>query len=215
MKQIKIKVCGVRSPSNLAELSKLDIDYVGFNFYEKSPRYVSENIEELSAGLPKKIKKVGVFVNSDLDEIIELKRKYSLDYVQLHGYESASYCKFLYVNNIAVIKAFQIKDNFEFKQLNDYEKYCHYFLFDNKSKAYGGSSRKFDWDILKKYDNTKLPYFLSGGIDSDDIKDIKTLKSKGINIYGVDINSRFETEPGTKDVCKVLEFTNKLKVRRK
>lgn len=86
-------------------------------------------------------------------------------------------------------------------------------MFDNRSNVYGGSGKKFDWEILRKYENTKLPYFLSGGIDPNDVKEIKALKKGGINIYGVDINSRFETEPGKKDVCKVLEFVNKIKVR--
>ena len=201
----------MKYPENIEELVKLSIDFIGFNFYDKSPRYLYELTEDIQKSIPGNIKKVGVFVNAELDDIIEIKRKYALDFVQLHGDESPGYCKYLYVNNVSVIKAFQIVSDFNFTELNDYEKYCSYFLFDNKSNAYGGSGRKFNWDILKKYDNTKLPYFLSGGIDLEDVDDIEGLKCGRINIFGVDINSKFEIEPGKKDINKISEFINKLK----
>jgi phosphoribosylanthranilate isomerase len=211
MQKIRIKVCGMKYPDNIKKLVKLPIDFIGFNFYDKSPRYLNEITDDILKLIPDNIKKVGVFVNAELDDVIDIKKKYALDFVQLHGMESPGYCKYLYVHGIKIIKAFQIIENFDFFELNDYEKYCSYFLFDNKSNAYGGSGKKFNWDILKKFDNTKLPYFLSGGIDLEDVDDIEGLKCFRINIFGVDINSKFETVPGRKDVKKIAEFINKMK----
>ena len=201
----------MKDPKEIEELVKLDIDYIGFNFYDKSQRYISSISDDIINIIPKHIVKTGVFVNASLDDVIETARKYRLDMVQLHGDESAGYCKFLYVNGIKVIKAFLISEEFDTKTLNQYETHCSYFLFDNKSNRYGGSGKKFDWDILKKFDNTKLPYFLRGGVSPEDVESVKELKLKKINMYGVDINSKFETAPGRKDVDKIEKFIKELK----
>ena len=211
MHNLKIKVCGMRDPAEIKKLVKLNVDYLGFNFYEKSPRYINCVTQAVLEVIPENIMKVGVFVNAHLDFVIETAKNNKLNIVQLHGNETAGYCKYLYVHGISVIKAFQIGEDFDFKQVNAYETHCKYFLFDNKSKAFGGSGRKFNWNILEKFDNTKIPYFLSGGIDIDDVEEIRNLKFKRISIYGIDINSKFETAPGRKDVEKIAKFIKELR----
>ena len=210
MKNIKIKVCGMKFPENIAALRNLDIDFIGFNFYERSLRYIGDMDHVITAKIPSNIKKVGVFVNSDIDTILELQNYYGLDYVQLHGDETPDFCNELFSQKILIIKAFQIDEKFNFNILNEFEKYCSYFLFDNKSNTYGGSGKKFSWDILKNT-NSKKEYFLSGGIDISDTTVINSFKDKGINVFGVDINSKFEIEPGRKDIIKISDFINKLK----
>ncbi|MBV1924278.1 MAG: phosphoribosylanthranilate isomerase, partial [Flavobacteriaceae bacterium] len=132
----------------------------------------------------------------------------SLDIVQLHGDENPDYCKKLKEKNIKVIKAFQIEDGFNFSELNEYEDQVDYFLFDTKSKGYGGSGKKFNWKILSNYYN-KIPFFLSGGINETDISEIKKLKT--LNIEAIDINSCFEISPALKNTSKVSSFIKKVK----
>ncbi len=127
----------------------------------------------------------------------------------MHGDETPDFCAYLFKQNIKISKAFQVDEDFDFKILDVYKDVCNYFLFDTKTKHYGGSGRKFDWDILSGYDNEK-PFFLSGGIDIDDVQNIKQLK--GLNIFAIDINSKFEIEPGLKDVGKIGVFMEELRL---
>ena len=209
---MKIKICGMKNPDNIEHLAVLKPDYIGFIFYEKSKRFIGNNLHIKDLHIDPAIKKVGVFVNASYDYILNNIRKHALDLVQLHGDETPEFCNFLYKKGIKISKAFQIHEDFDFTKLNDYQTVCDYFLFDTKTKNYGGSGRKFDWDILKRYDNKK-PFFLSGGIDLQDVESIKKLSE--MNIHAIDINSKFEIEPGFKDIGKVgmfMELLNLIEV---
>ncbi len=205
----KIKVCGMRNRQNIDDIAALKPDYMGFIFYPKSPRYIgecysAENINHLSAS----IKKTGVFVNASEQEIYKAVSHFELNAVQLHGNESYELCLLVKQMGVEVIKAFQVDENFDFSELKPYTEVCDYYLFDTKTKAFGGSGHKFDWSILNNYDNNK-PIFLSGGITQDDVKDIMALQH--IHVHAVDINSRFETAPAFKDVVKVAKFIQEIK----
>ena len=207
--KIHIKVCGMRDESNINELIKISPDYIGFNFFKGSLRYVGKDFDpSFTDGIPGNIKKVGVFVSEDIDSVCENGSIYNLDLVQLHGGENADYCRQLYYRGITLIKVFSIKKGFDFTCLSDFEPYCRYFLFDTVCRTYGGSGKKFNWDILKGYNNNK-PVFLSGGIDLADAEQIKNIKD--LDIHAVDINSRFENKPGIKDINKIKEFIQILK----
>ncbi len=174
---MKIKVCGMKNPDNIRELSRLPIDLIGLILYPQSPRYI-ENLdpEDLNI-LPENISRVGVFVNEEEKKVKEAVEKYKLDYVQLHGNESAGYCKKLKLTcpSIKIIKAFSIAEASDFEQTQQYENAADYFLFDTKTPRYGGSGQKFDWSVLVEYKGN-TPFFLSGGISSEDVFSIKKLK---------------------------------------
>ena len=193
---MKIKICGMKYPDNILEVSQLLPDYLGFIFYKKSSRYFDGEIPEI----PKLVKKVGVFVDETLEEIKIKINKYDLDLIQLHGNETPEFCENLKKSTIEIIKVFSVDDDFDFKILAAYEKVCDYFLFDTKGKFHGGNGITFNWQILEKY-KSKKPLFLSGGIGIEEIEKIKTLN---LAIYAIDVNSKFEIEPGLKNVqsCK-------------
>ncbi len=206
---MKIKICGMKYPENIEHLALLKPDFLGFIFYEKSKRFVGDDLLIKDLHIDKNTQKVGVFVNASHEYILENIKKHDLDLVQLHGDETPDFCAYLFKQNIKISKAFQVDEDFDFKILDVYKDVCSYFLFDTKTKHYGGSGRKFDWDILSDYDNEK-PFFLSGGIDIDDAQNIKQLK--GLNIFAIDINSKFEIEPGLKDVGKIGVFMEELRL---
>jgi phosphoribosylanthranilate isomerase len=194
---------------NIKGVAALKPDYMGFIFYEKSKRFIGRNFDpEIIKSLRGELEPIGVFVNSSLDEILEAHDNYGLMTVQLHGDESPDFCSELdAMAPISTIKAFRIDENFDFKILNPYKSACKYFLFDTQTETYGGSGKKFNWKLLKKYDN-ELPFFLSGGITLEDAEEINKLE--GLNIHAIDINSRFELEPGLKDIVKIKEFMGSL-----
>ncbi len=202
----------MRDLKNITNIASLKPDYMGFIFYRKSPRYVGEEYSaENMHHLPEKIKKTGVFVNASEQEISNAVARYELNAVQLHGNESVELCLMVKQMGVEVIKAFQVHKDFDFFDVKPYTEVSDFYLFDTKTKNYGGSGHKFDWSILKKYDNNK-PIFLSGGITIDDVEDIKKLQH--LNIYAVDINSKFEIEPALKNVELVSDFVNKLRVNK-
>ncbi len=204
----KLKVCGMKYSDNIRQLVEIKPDFIGFIFYKKSKRFV-DNLDIKSLKIPKSIKIVGVFVNSTIEEVLEKVKLYKLDYVQLHGDESAKFCLKLKHAGIKITKAFQIDEDFNFAILTDYESVCDYFLFDTKTKLYGGSGKKFNWQVLKKYNNKK-PFFLSGGIDIPDVDEIRKLKH--LNIYSIDVNSKFENSPGLKDIDKIERFMKSMNI---
>ncbi|MFT4033682.1 MAG: phosphoribosylanthranilate isomerase [Siphonobacter sp.] len=209
---MRVKVCGMKDAVNLQELIELQPDYIGFIFYEKSPRFVDESLDsEVIKRIPKSIQKVGVFVNASIDQIVKTVKKYNLDYVQLHGEETPDFCRSLQFKGINIIKAFSIDEQFNFTQLNNYKPVCDYFLFDTKGKNHGGNGIQFDWNILKRYDNEKL-FFLSGGIGPEDADTILDLKEKtALRIHAVDVNSKFEITPGMKDIALLRDFIERMK----
>ncbi len=201
---MKIKICGIKYRENLQELVKLKPDFLGFNFYPVSPRYIGNYLSPADlAVIPKRIKKTGVFVNQDEYEIAGIQWKYGLDYLQLHGSESPDLCRELKSSGVKIIKAFRIDDEFNFNDLSVYIPYCDYFLFDAPTEKYGGSGRKFEWNLLRKYD-LGHPFFLSGGIGPEDSASINGLSV--VSLSGVDINSRFEISAGLKDTEIVKLF---------
>lgn len=204
---MKLKVCGLKHEHNIMELMQLPIDYMGFIFYKKSPRFVGENLSyDFIRTIPKSIKKTGVFVNESSYSIFNHIAHYDLDIVQLHGNETPELCAEL-KPYVKVMKAFQIKDDFDFKQLESYLPVVDYFLFDTPTPNYGGSGSAFNWQILKNY-KYNIPFFLSGGISEEHIDDIKRLNIS--KLLAVDVNSKFETEPGLKNTNQIEQFINKL-----
>ena len=201
----------MRSAANIKAVLALEPDFMGFIFHEKSPRHVGEELdEELLRSFPGTTKKVGVFVNAHPDLILRNVKKYNFDLVQLHGDELPDVCRNIRNRGVSVIKAFAMDNQFSFSRLNNYKSHCDYFLFDTKGSAYGGNGTAFDWKILNSYDNDK-PFFLSGGVGLDNLEDTILLTKQRLNLYAIDINSRFETEPGLKDVEKVQAFMRTLK----
>ena len=205
---IKIKICGMKFPDNISEITLLQPDYLGFIFYEKSPRNFEKNIPNL----PESIQKVGVFVNASLEEIEEKVKQYDLDLVQLHGDESPEFCLLLQQNKFKVIKAFSIDNQFNFNTLNNYINYCDYFLFDTKGTNYGGNGITFDWSVLENY-NLNKPYFLSGGIGTENIAEVKSFLTKDYakNCIAIDCNSKLEVSPGLKSTEKTKQLINAFK----
>ncbi|MPR34173.1 phosphoribosylanthranilate isomerase [Salmonirosea aquatica] len=209
---MKLKVCGMRERINIQSLIPLKPDFIGFIFYDKSPRYVGEGLnEEIIRQVPSSIKKVGVFVNASPDYIMSMARQYDLQYVQLHGNEMPDFCRILRQKGLNIIKAFSVDNDFNFAMLNNYKPFCDLFLFDTKGTLPGGNGVPFDWNILRKYDQEK-PFLLSGGISVDNIDKVIEL-SRSIRIYGIDINSCFEIEPGVKDIEQIRKVLDKIRIK--
>ena len=202
-----VKVCGLNNPDNIIEIDSVNPDFVGLIFYKKSPRCVTGLYPTTRA------KRVGVFVNEPIDDIIEMKKKYSLDYIQLHGGESKEFCTEIKsrLSGTGIIKVFPVYDKSDFNICDEYKDVCDYFLFDTKTDNHGGSGKHFDWSILDSY-NLNKPFFLSGGISLRDIEGIKGLHHP--QLKGVDINSCFEQTPGLKNVNKVKFFIDNLRYNR-
>lgn len=209
---MNIKVCGITQLKQLQQLDGLNIDFAGLNFYKDSPRYLDGKIakEELQA-TDFDIKKTGVFVDAEMIDILDAIDDYGLDVVQLHGNESPEMCQDL-SDEVEVIKVFKIGDGkVDIDELvAGYDDVCDYYLFDTAATdgTKGGTGKKFDWKIITKAKIEK-PFFVSGGISIDDIAAIKKIKHP--DFYGIDINSKFEKEPGVKDMAKILQLLQELK----
>lgn len=232
--QLKIKVCGMRDPENIKAVSKLDIDLMGFIFYPKSPRFVQmisslagiipdyseERLKRqmgkaVESDKPHTIKRVGVFVDEMPQTIVTRVYNYQLDYVQLHGNESPVMIDNLkrtlipdIAPDIKIIKVLSIAKAGDVERYKDYEGKVDLFLFDTKCPAYGGSGNQFDWSVLDAYDGN-TPFLLSGGIGPDDVDRIRQFNHP--RCIGIDVNSKFETEPGMKDVDKLKTFVEALR----
>src|SRR5690606_1618333 len=213
---MKLKICGMKYQDNIEQIGTMAPDYIGFIFYEKSPRYFKGPLPEL----PESIKKIGVFVNASTTEVIEKVRLFGLNGIQLHGMESSEYCEDLKyglqdafqngsLSHIPfIIKVFSVKDSFDFTVLKDYEPLVDYFLFDTKGVYAGGNGYTFDWVLLKGYPSMK-PFFLSGGIGMQQLEAIKAI-DPNLPVHAIDVNSQFEQEPGLKDSALLKEFIIKL-----
>lgn len=198
---------------NIQDVAQLRPDYLGFIFYKKSPRYFDHTIPKL----PDTIKKVGVFVDEDIDTVIEIIKTHQLYALQLHGTESPEYCsQLLHLYHaersrsvVKIIKVFSIKDHFNFEVLEPYEGIVDYFLFDTKGKHPGGNGYTFNWNVLNQYPS-KTPYFLSGGIGLEETENIKAFLKSPVSkyCYALDVNSKFEIEPGLKNIEELKHFKN-------
>lgn len=208
---MNIKVCGITEMKQLQQLDGLDIDFAGLIFYKESPRYIGDKIpkkELKKADLD--IKKVGVFVNPEMIDVLDAIDEYGLEVVQLHGDESPEMCEDL-SSEVEVIKVFRVTGNEDIDKLvAPYDAVCDYYLFDTGGlkESFGGTGQQFDWNILSKAKIEK-PFFLSGGIGVEDAAKVKAFKHP--DLFGVDINSKFETSPGVKDMSKVLQFKMAMK----
>ncbi len=211
---MKIKVCGMKDSGNIIDLAQLKPDYLGLIFYSQSKRFAANLDKDILSSLPDSIKLTGVFVNETIDEIISKIEEYDLNAVQLHGSESVIYCQQLKellrvrlpFKKLEIIKAFGIFPGFDFNHLTQFNDVADYFLFDTKTAEHGGSGIAFDWKILDQYSGLKS-YFLSGGLSPENIAEISNLVSE--KLYGIDLNSKFELEPGLKDISS-LKFVFEL-----
>ncbi len=197
---------------NVSEVADLHPDFLGFIFYRQSPRNFTGTIPNI----PDEIQKVGVFVNEEIDVLIELSRAYDIDIIQLHGDETVEYCENLQtalkkenMTKICIWKVFRVSDSFDFDSPGPYETCASAFLFDTGGKNYGGNGFPFNWELLYEY-KARLPIILSGGIGLEEVPRIRELLAKGLPIMAIDVNSRFETEPGRKEIVKLKRFIHEL-----
>lgn len=215
---MKIKVCGLRNPDNILAIAALPVDFIGLILYAGSPRNAAseqmiEWLEQNEFALAG-VKIAGVFVNAEIEDVLNAVHDYRLDFVQLHGDESPDYCRELdsfrslsSMRTAKLIKAFRVDEQFDFSSVAPYASWCSYALFDTRSAEYGGSGRHFDWELLRQYGGP-LPFLLSGGIAEEDAEAL--LQFRHPLMLGVDINSRFETAPAEKDVEKINRFIQTL-----
>lgn len=198
-----IKVCGMRQAENIREAEALGIDWMGFIFWPKSSRYVAER----PTYLPTRCKRVGVFVDEQIEQVRHVAEDYALDIIQLHGNESPEYVRTLAGHTL--IKAFNIATADDLSQTRPYEGIVDLFLFDTKGRAVGGNGEKFDWTVLNAYQGA-TPFLLSGGIGPDDAGRIRAFRHP--RCIGIDLNSRFEVSPAFKDVDLLREFVKNIRL---
>ena len=195
------------------QLDEMGVEFCGFIFYPKSPRYIFKHTPAINIKkLKGKINKVGVFVNAPSEEILQTVDSCGLYLVQLHGDESPKACEKV-SDYISVIKAFRLAedDNILWK-IKDYKEVADMFLFDTEGAGYGGTGKKFNWDALLDL-NIEKPFFISGGIQPEDIPALKAFSKTSVakDLFSIDINSRFEISPGVKDMEKVRNFADGIK----
>ena len=221
--QFQVKVCGLTKLNQIKELINLEVDFLGFIFYEKSPRYVLNHLSLEEIAEINHQAKVGVFVNEDLEKIIEISGQADLNFIQLHGDENEDFISELRQKlnpEIGIIKVIRVGSQ-KSEVRSEIEKVfgsaktdklkqstINYLLFDTDSKAFGGTGKTFDWNILNDI-NIPIPYFLSGGISLKNVEDLKNINQKPI---ALDINSKFEIEAGNKDINKIIEFKTLLEI---
>ena len=195
----------MKTPKNIEALAALNPDYMGFIFWAPSSRFVNK----ITPLLPNKIKKTGVFVDATIDYIETIIKEHKLQAVQLHGKEAPEFCAYIKTLDVEVIKAFSMKEAFDFKSLEPYEIACDFYLFDTKGELPGGNGYGFDWSILKNYPSVK-PFFLSGGIGKEEVSQILELRNTDLPLYAIDVNSKFESAPGVKKIDELEQFKNEL-----
>ena len=199
-----IKVCGMTNGENIRQTEELGVDFIGFIFYPRSPRFLFE----MPTYLPVRSQRIGVFVNESKDNILMYADRFGLDYIQLHGNESPEFCHNLQAAGMKLIKAFSIATPRDLSSVPAYEGLCQYYLFDTKTPQYGGSGNQFDWTLLNRYTGN-TPFLLSGGINQYSAAAIRNFHHP--RLAGVDINSRFESSPGLKDIGRIQTFISELR----
>lgn len=198
---MKIKICGMRDPENIRAVGELAPDFMGFIFYDRSPRFVGDT--DLTTYHLPLTTKVGVFVNQPVPSLIRTATRHDISLLQLHGEESPEYCEELRLLDFRIIKAFGVDVHFDFSILGEYEDVCDYFLFDTKTLGYGGSGQRFSWSLLKRYTLDK-PIILAGGLDIESVPLVHDLLNE-LPVHALDFNSKLEIEPGLKDISKCRE----------
>ena len=215
--QFQVKVCGLTKLNQIKELIDLKVDFLGFIFYEKSPRYVLNHLSLEQISEINHQAKVGVFVNEDLEKIIEISGQADLNFIQLHGDETEEFISELRQKlnpEIGIIKVIRVGSQKsevinEIQKISNLKSQISNLLFDTDSKAFGGTGKTFDWNILNEI-KIPIPYFLSGGISLENVHQLSTINHQPI---ALDINSKFEIEPGNKDLEKIKEFIKLSKVK--
>ncbi len=211
---MRIKVCGMTNADQVMQLDEMGVEFAGFIFYPNSPRYVYRSMpkSDIKKIRGKGINKVGVFVNATVEEVLEAVDDCGLYLVQLHGDETPKYCEKI-ADYVTVVKAFRLREDDDVLwKIKDYRDIADMFLFDTEGAGYGGTGRKFDWDLLKGLTIGK-PFFLSGGIEPEDTGKLKAFSEDAVakDLFSIDINSRFETSPGVKDMEKLKPFIEAVK----
>ena len=206
-------VCGLNSVNQMMHLDEIGVAFAGFIFYPKSPRYVLNTVSkvELKKAKGANINKVGVFVNENPDQLLSLVDDCGLYLAQLHGDETPRYCEKI-ADYISVIKAFRLRDDDDVLwKIKDYQDIVDMFLFDTAGAEYGGTGKRFNWDILLSL-NINIPFFLSGGIGPTDIDALKSFSTSPVakDLFAIDVNSQFEITPGLKDMTRVKPFIQEL-----
>lgn len=194
------------------KLADLGVTFAGFIFYPKSPRYVFKHMTTTQIRKENNINKVGVFVNAPVEEVLHMVDECRLHMVQLHGDETPKYCEKI-ADYVSVVKAFRLSHNDSVQwMIRPFMDVCDMFMFDTMGAGYGGTGKKFDWNILQGHTIGK-PFFLSGGIEPGDEEKLKTFTTEPVAkaLFAIDINSKFELAPGIKELDKVRVFTNNLK----
>ena len=198
-------------PEQVDELAAIGVTFAGFIFYARSPRYVFRHLTISQLKNEKNINKVGVFVNTPIDEVLHMVDDCRLHMVQLHGDETPKYCEKL-ADYVSVVKAFRLSENDNIEYMTrPFMEVCDMFMFDTMGAGYGGTGKKFDWNVLKDRPIGK-PFFLSGGIQDDDVDDLQAFSKEPVAnaLFAIDINSRFEISPGIKDMTKIKKFVQQL-----
>jgi len=204
---MKIKICGLKDPGNIKSVAALTPDYMGFICYHLTPRFIADMPADALEFLPVTINKTAVLVDENAETIHSLIDKFGFNTIQLHGSEGPDFTN-SFRNKVTVIKAFGLNDDFNFEQLNAYAGKVDFFLFDTKTKLYGGSGETFDWRILDNY-QLNIPFFLSGDLSLDNLEEVRQIDHP--QFYGVDLNSKFEIAPGLKDIDKLKQAFEMLK----
>ncbi len=211
---MRIKVCGMTNTEQVMQLDSFGVEFAGFIFYPKSPRYAFRHMPrpEIKKIKGQHINKVGVFVNAPVEELLQTVDDCGLHLVQLHGDETPKYCEKV-ADYVGVIKAFRLREDDQVLwKIKDYQEIADMFLFDTDGMGYGGTGKKFNWSMLKGL-NIGKPFFLSGGIGPDDVAELAAFAKDPVakNLFSIDINSKFETIPGLKDMQAVEKFVKEIK----
>jgi phosphoribosylanthranilate isomerase len=208
---MRVKVCGMTDMEQVSRLADIGVTFSGFIFYPKSPRYVLRHLTTAQVKKENRVNKVGVFVNSSEEEVLRMVDECRLHMVQLHGDENPRLCERI-ANYVSVVKAFRLSDNDNIEwMIHPYMESCDMFMFDTMGAGYGGTGKKFDWRILKGSEIGK-PFFLSGGIEPGDEDELRDFQKDPVSkaLFAIDINSKFETAPGIKDMKKVEQFVKNI-----
>jgi phosphoribosylanthranilate isomerase len=205
---MQVKVCGMRDAQNIQEVARCGPHYMGFIFYSGSPRYVGDPFQ--LPAFNSRIKRVGVFVNASVEEVLRQVKTHGLEFVQLHGQETPEVCGQLKDSSVGVIKSFTVTPGFRFDVLNAYEGKIEYALFDSPGRSAGGNGTAFDWQMLKRY-HQRIPFFLSGGVGPENVHRLYDLKH--MNLHAIDVNSRVEYRPGLKNIQLVKELIDRVVTR--
>ncbi|MEZ5069783.1 MAG: phosphoribosylanthranilate isomerase [Bacteroidales bacterium] len=206
---VLIKICGMRETANLEDVCALNPDLVGFIYVPSSRRYVGSRPDPALFRLPGPgIGKVGVFVDAPREEVMRIANRDQLDFIQLHGKENPDFCRELCVGGLSVIKVLNPFDPEAAGSPEAYAPWIRYFLFDTPGPGHGGTGQIFDWDLLQEV-SLPRPFFLSGGIGPDSLSSLQSFGHP--NLAGLDVNSRFETSPGRKDVGRLREFIHQIR----